>query len=129
MEGNQRQSWIDYKGYRILFSDYSRLEGQQFVDQIVTNDRFTLQEGKKSKRKLLLLTDFTEALGGKEVLFQLRATLNQIAPYILASAVTGVEGIKKHMLNFINVGALFKTRAFSDVEEAKEWLLKQANDG
>ncbi len=118
--------FINYKGMQILFSDYRRLSGQEFTDEINGRELETIRWGKQRNGNLLILTDITGATPNSNVLAAFRKTVKEISPYVLASAVVGVDGIKKHMLNFINITSPFKSRAFDNEEVAKEWLLRQA---
>lgn len=122
---NDRMFLMEYKGIKIVVSDYSGLQEAEFINQIKKNDSYVIQAGREKGEKYLILTDIRDAGVTKDVLAQFRSTVNDIKPFVKASAIVGVEGFKKHFLNFINVSAAFKTKAFSDAEQAKEWLVEQ----
>ncbi len=122
---NDRMFLIEHKGIKIVVSDYSGLQGFDFINQIKTNDSYVIRSGREKGEKYLILTDIRDAGVTKDVLAQFRSTVNDIKPFVKASAIVGVEGFKKHFLNFINVSSAFKTKAFSDPEQAKEWLVEQ----
>jgi hypothetical protein len=122
---NDRMALIEHKGLEVVFSDYTNLKGAEFVNQIQENDSHVIRMGMDQKEKYLILTDISGAGVTKDVLAKFRSTVEEIKPYVKASAIVGVDGFKKHFLNFINVSAPFKTKAFSNHEEAKEWLVEQ----
>jgi hypothetical protein len=122
---NDRLFLTEYKGLEIVLSDYSGLSDTEFVRQIGENDSQVIRMGMESKEKYLILTDISNSSVTKDVLAKFRSTVEEIKPYVKASAIVGVDGFKKHFLNFVNVSAPFKTKAFSDHEEAKEWLVEQ----
>jgi hypothetical protein len=50
----------------------------------------------------------------------------RLKPYFKASAVVGVKGGKKFLLDVFNRFSGLGVRPFDDIEEAKNWLAEQA---
>ncbi len=117
---------INYKGVRILLSDYRGLSGQELIDRIHGNAREVIRLGKERNGNLLVLTNTTGATEDSRVLAAFRQTSKEAGPYILANAVIGVQGVRKHMLHFHNISSPFTSRAFDTEADAKEWLLNRA---
>ncbi len=118
--------WIDYKGAKVITIDYSGLSGQELLDKINNNHKEILRLGEEGNSALLLLTDVTDTRPDKRILAALREHAATDGVYILASAVIGVTGMKKYMMNFLNIASPYKSKAFDNEEDAKKWLLVQA---
>ena len=117
---------ISHKGKEIIFSDYGELSGQEFIDQMKRNveecaQMVTLSGG----CPVLILSDVTDAMVTPTVFDALKQYLAAAKPFTKARAVVGVTGAKKQLLQLANLSSGVETRAFSTLEEAKEWLVQQ----
>ena len=119
---NERLKWVEHDGSDILIANYKNLRGAEFVDLIDLNKEYIISVGKQRNGGLLILSDITGAVIGTEAVFHIKQSLTDTAPYTKAGAQVGTEGMKKHILSFLNESSPFDAKVFDDVEEAKDWL-------
>ena len=104
--------------------DYSGIKG--FMDE----------EGKKLAREvevfidnlkeydLLQLVDVRNSYADLQAVAELKRLAKKIMPHVKKSAVIGVKRIQKVILETVNLFSGIKTKAFDNVEEAKDWLIE-----
>jgi len=78
------------------------------------------------KGSALTLTDVTATPYDDSLIATVRETVALNAPYVKAGAVVGVTGLKKMVLNTMNLMTSRDLRAFGSREEALAWLVLQA---
>jgi len=116
----KRFKWVEYKGAEILLNDYSNLTGENFIETLqVLTEHFLKQE----KKDILLLLDVRNSYSNKEIIEALNKASKRIKPFVKKSAVIGVTGVKKILLNVINKVSSLGANPFSSEEDAKEWLV------
>ena len=116
----ERFKWIEYKGVEILLNDYSNLTGENFIETLNTlTEHFIAQE----KKDILLLLDVRNSYSNKEIIEALNKSSKRIKPFVKKSAVIGVTGVKKILLNVINKVSSLGANPFTSEEEAKDWLV------
>ena len=79
----------------------------------------------ESESSLLILTDVTGARYNLETVEKLKEFANGNKPYVKASAVIGLDGMKKIIYNAVKKFSGRNIPAFDDTEKAKEWLIEQ----
>ena len=112
--------WITYKGKEILIDDYRNLQGKDFPPLVNTILNLTLQTGKKD---ILLILDFRESYVNKETVEAFNAAANASKAMLKKTAVLGITGVKKVLLNVVNKVSKVDAKPFDSIEEAKEWLV------
>jgi hypothetical protein len=115
--------WLPYKGKEILRLDYTNLKDQDLLNRIANNHEYVMTFVNKGKTDMLLLSDVTDTAPSKEAVAMLRSISKKAASYSIANAVIGVDGVKRHLLNLINLASPLNSKACRDEDEAKEWLL------
>jgi hypothetical protein len=125
-ESNDRTGWFQYKGRSILRLDYTNLDAPGFVERIKQNHKKVRKMVEEGANNLLLLSDVRGAVPSREALAELRSNVKRAATYTKANAIIGIDGMRRHMLNFINKASPLESRACASEEEAKEWLITQA---
>jgi hypothetical protein len=115
--------WLPYKGKEILRLDYTNLKDQDLLNRIANNHEYVMTFVNKGKTDMLLLSDVTDTAPSKEAVAMLRSISKKAASYAIANAVIGVDGVKRHLLNLINLASPLNSKACRDEDEAKEWLL------
>ncbi|MFX0072863.1 MAG: hypothetical protein ACFFAO_17435 [Candidatus Hermodarchaeota archaeon] len=118
-EAKSRMKWISHKGKDILFEDYTNVSYSKFPELIIAVKNITIENG---YRDYLLLIDFTDSYADKNTMDVLLEAAKETKPFINKTAVLGITGIKKVLLNSINFLAGMGVKAFNSEEEAKEWL-------
>ena len=124
---NERAEWIFYNGTRIIFLDYRGLRDKEYVDEIKRTERDLLDIGKKEgKRSLLLLVDINDTVISPDVVTAFKNVASVVEPYSLATAVLGIYGVRKMLLDIVRKFSNMIIRGFDTEQEAKGWLVEQA---
>lgn len=112
-------SWIEYKGKRILFSDYSGCTVEQMISQLKTETNMILQEN----GNVLYLADFTNTVISPDYMKAVNEAGKKTKSIVNKSALVGISGMKAMLMNTFNMITGLKARAFSDLILAKEYLI------
>ncbi len=121
-EAKTRMKWIIYKGKEILIDDYSNLSPEHFAPLVKNIVELTLKSGKKN---ILLIVDVTNSYTNKDAVNAFVEAGKVSRPLLQKTAVVGIIGLKKILLNFINKLSGVSTKTVSTIEEAKEWLVEE----
>jgi hypothetical protein len=124
----ERVTWIEHKGKKILYVNYSKLmaakpdQKQEILDTI--KKARGIASG--SAEKIRFLSDVTDARANTEVMNALKefAAFTNANNKVEKECVVGVRGIQKILLSGINAFAKSKLVMFDDIEEAKDWLVE-----
>lgn len=116
----KRHYWITYKGKNIQINDYSDLVGEQFPPLVEAMTEKTLKEGRIGN---LVIIDLRGSFVNKEAVTAFGEAGKKVNDITLKTAVLGVTGIKKILLNFVNKISSLGAKAFNTEEEAKEYLI------
>lgn len=114
-----RIQWIEYEFEKILFLDFRALADDEFI--------LLLRKSKeliKQNKNLRILFDVTDAKIYGNALQQAKLYAKEIQPYRKKSALIGVTGPKKILLNGILrfSGAGTAVKAFDNKESALKWM-------
>ncbi|MCJ7771920.1 MAG: hypothetical protein MUP22_02180 [Desulfobacterales bacterium] len=115
-----RISWIDYKGKKILFTDYSNATPDEMITTVKESVSVSATQEKKS---LLQIVDVTDVKYDRNSWQIMRQGAKDAEPYSKASAVLGVDAAKKFFLTVAKMVSKRNIKAFDSVEEAKDWLV------
>ena len=115
-------SYLHHKGKKIMFIDYSQCKTPK--DMLALLD-LVKQEYEKTTESYLAINDFTNTYGSEEFLSKAK----ELGPKVfdkrtIKSAVLGVTGIKKILLQAYNVVVKNKQVPFNTKAEALEYLVK-----
>ena len=113
-------SWIEHKGKRILFEDYSGLVGDEMLEVLYASE----VEFKKQTSPILVLLDFTDSHVNQKFMDELKRLGKEYDALIEKSASAGVTGFKRALAVAYNLytGQGHKNPYFDSLEEAKDWL-------
>ena len=115
--------FITYAGQEILFADHVGLRGEALLHSL---RRATQKALETPQSDLLLLADYTGTYVNDEIMAYLSGEESkQAAKKARKIAVVGVTGIKKIFLNTYNLMTGSGTRAFNDLESAKQYLVSR----
>ena len=114
-------SYITHKGKRILFVDYTHCKT---VDEMVKVLDDVKKEYEKSPGNILAINDFNGTFGSSEFLNAAKKHKQLFDGKTHRSAVLGITGIKKILLNGYNAFITNKQMPFDTKEEALEYLVK-----
>ena len=116
-------TWIEHRGHRIWFADYSGLAGETFVRAIHdTQQAFTSQN--RPDGSGLILNDIDDAVIDTPALSALKETGVNVEPYVKKVAVIGVVGLKRMFLNIAVRFTGLTIQAFESRESALDWLVE-----
>lgn len=115
----QRITWLTHKGKRILHCDYTNASTPEVIQgfKVANHTMF------KTDGNLLVLSDFSNTTVDNEgVRYLKNAESRQAAEKMKKSAVVGLDGLKRVLLNFYNAANGGNAKAFSTRAEALDWL-------
>jgi hypothetical protein len=115
-----RVSWIEYKGKKILLTDYSNATPDEIIATVQESITVSIAQEKQS---LLQIVDVTNAKYDRNSWQILRQGAKETGPYSKASAVLGVDAAKKFFLTVTKMLSKRNIKAFGSLEEAKDWLV------
>lgn len=119
----ERVSFIKHNGRDVLVVDISDLKNvEESIAVLQSATRLIKTQAPKS---VLLLTNVTNAHYDTAGADAIKTYSKENTPFIKVSAVVGVTGIKRLILNTIVKITGRKIMPFDDVETAKEWLAGQ----
>ncbi|PKL83198.1 MAG: hypothetical protein CVV24_06170 [Ignavibacteriae bacterium HGW-Ignavibacteriae-3] len=113
--------FIDYKGFKILLFDFSYLNNSKEILEFIKEAGLIAR--KQVLKSVLVVTDVTEAHYNIEVTQAMKELAKGNAPYIKASAVVGVTGLKKILYDAVIKFSGRDIKIFDNRESAMEWLI------
>ena len=113
---------ITSEGKSYVFVDFTRCKVSELAAVAAEANKVIAGYPKGSA---LVLTDVTEAELNRESSQLFKDYTSRNTPFVRASAVIGVEGLKEIILSSIQRIAGRNFRAFSSIPEAEHWLLAQ----
>ena len=116
-----RVEWIQYKGKEVLYCDFRNLDDQDLVRLIKVVDEIVTNSGKKD---LLKINDIRGQFATANILPEIKRSSQLQKPHIKKSAYVGITGVKKILLAAINQVSSIGAKPFTNIEEAKEWLIE-----
>ena len=120
----ERESWILHEGKTILFHDYRGIQGEDRVDIVRLHGSAVAARG---QRGLLLLVDVTDAIADKELVRAFKETSRANRALFGKIAVVGVAGLLKVFAQTVTRFADLAPSYFDTIDEAKDWLAKDAD--
>ena len=116
----ERMKWLTYKGHEILLDDYSNLKPDVFLPLINVVTDLTFKSGKEN---ILLIVDVSNSYANKEIIAEFNVSGKRSKSLLKKTAVLGITGVKKILLNVVNRFTGLDAKAFSSLEEAQDWLI------
>ncbi len=118
-----RSEWIEYKGKKIFYQDFSK----NFYNAAVV--KAELDEVQKiviaqPLNSALVLSDFRDTNVGSELLSQMNAASAATKAYVHKTAVLGVTGMKRKLADLLIAITGQPLKYFDDIESAKNWLVE-----
>jgi hypothetical protein len=113
-------SIITYKGKEISYLDYRGMKLEEILKTIDEASKRALLENKRR----LQLSNLTGVFAVPEFMNKVKEAGKKTKHLTLKSAVVGITGAKKLLLNTYITFTGADMKAFDDEESAKEWLIK-----
>jgi hypothetical protein len=119
-----KSKWIEYKGKRIYYADYTDFgdDIKGLKAEVEYAHGVVMQEPDKS---VLLLVDVSRTTGTTEALNSMKNAASVSETKVIRTAVLGVHGFKKMLMQTIAKVSGMNIVAFEDTESAKDWLVKE----
>jgi hypothetical protein len=117
-----RIQFIQHKGKQILHLDFSAAKPD---DVIATIQGAKTVIGAQAPGSVRILTDVTDASFNSKVSEAMKDFVNHNKPFVLASAVVGVTGLKQIIYNAVVKFSGRNLVAFNTIDQAKDWLAGQ----
>lgn len=117
----EKIGFTDYKGAKILLFDFSYITKSKEVLELI--GQAGLLARKQPLKSILVVTDVTEAHYNIEVTQAMKELAKGNAPFVKASAVVGVTGLKKILYDAVIKFSGRDIKIFDKRESAMDWLL------
>lgn len=117
-----KSKWIEHKGKKIFFADYSGFNDFETFKAEV--DYATSQTLKEPENSVLLLVNVSETIGQPEMVDYIKESAELDKDRMKKTAVVGVSGYRKIFLRVVVRLTRISVEPFNDIEEAKDWLVK-----
>ena len=118
----ERVQFIKHNYRQILLLNFSCCSVDEAIQTIAEASEIIKSQPESS---LLILTDVTGARYNLEVVEKLKQFTRDNTPYVRASAVVGLDGLKKVIYNAVIMFTRRKISVLDDIEQAKDWLIQQ----
>jgi hypothetical protein len=115
----ERVKFVEHKGKKILLVNMSNCLENEVLAVIEDAKKIIAVQPEKS---LLILTDVTHSRYNAAVVAAMQMYTRGNKKFVKASAVVGVNAIKKIIFNKIMEASERELNAFETIEKAKDWL-------
>lgn len=120
-----RARFIEHQGRQLLQLDFSHVEDVGESLRVIREARDFIDRLPKV-RSLLTLTFVEGSHFDNQVVESLKEFAAHNRPWVIAGAVVGLSPLQKVITRIINTFTGRRLAAFDSVEEAKNWLVRQA---
>jgi hypothetical protein len=110
----------EHKGKNLIEVDLSECGPQEAIPYI--REAMALIK-MQTRNSVLLLTNVNDAEYDMEVVKAIKDYVISNSPYVKASAVVGIDGIKQAILATVRFLTLHEIKVHETVEEARDWLV------
>ncbi len=118
-----RVQFIEHKGKKILHLNFANCKPDEVIP-VIDQAKSTIKV--QPPKSVFTLTDVTEAGFNSKVSDAMKEFVNHNKPFVAASAVVGVTGLKQIILNAVMKFSGRQLHAFNNLDEAKDWLAGQS---
>ena len=118
-----RSRWIEHKGKKIFYQDFSK---NFYNSAVVKAELADVQQVviAQPKDSVLVLSDFRDTNVGSELLSSMNAASTATKAYVHKTAVLGVTGMKRNLADLLTALTGQPLKYFDDIEAAKSWLVE-----
>lgn len=113
---------VPHKGKQIVYLDFS---GCKVVDLLPIIDEAKRTIAKQPKESALVLSNVTDTEISKDTSALMKDFTTHNKPYVKASAIIGVDGLKKIIYNAVQAVSGRHISSFATLDQAKDWLVSQ----
>ena len=115
--------WIEYKGKKILFSNYEGCKTSEEMISVLYQEAEILR---KQNGKTLVMANYEKSFGSSEYMSALKDISHEVLKEkIERTATLGITGVKEALFkSYIFFTGQKNVKLFYDKDEALEWLTK-----
>lgn len=119
-----RSNWIEHKGKRIFYQDFSKhfYNSAAVKTELVDVQKVVLAEPINS---VLVLSDMRDTNIGIDLLPTMNAASSATKSHVRKTAVLGVAGVKRKLADLLTALTGQPLKYFDDIESAKDWLAEE----
>ena len=111
---------ITHKGVNIYYMDFTGIKTENEVQAVIDESIQFIRN--QPPHSAICLTNISDMHFNNQIKEKFQNFINGNKPYIKASAVLGVTGLKQILFNGLMKITGRDVRSFDDAESAKEWL-------
>lgn len=111
--------WIEHKGKKILYIQYTGLKQSEMLDLIIKASQMILES---KSNEVLSLTDVTDCFINNDFMELSKKQGLITLPLTQKAAVVGITGLKSILLKASNAFTPKPRVPFETIEQAKDWL-------
>jgi hypothetical protein len=120
----ERTQIIEHHAKKIFFIDFSNLKSMEEINTVIMDAQKYIHSQPKSSILTLTTVEGTHFNNNITPIFTEYVRGNK--PFVKASAVIGISGLKQILYNTMMKMTGRDTRSFSTIDQAKEWLVSQS---
>lgn len=120
--GSQRVRFIEHRGQRILFIDFSELRADDILREMGTARDIIRSQPPNSVRAL---TDVRKAQYSPPVMDAMKEFTAGNAPFVRHSAVAGMERVHRVLYRAVLLFSRRSIEVFESLDQARDWLASQ----
>ena len=119
-----RSNWIEYKGKRILYQDFSQnfYNSNAVKEELAEVQQIVMAEPLNS---LLVISDLRDTEIAGDLLTAMNAASRATKAHIRKTAVLGVTGVKRQLGDLLTKLTGQPLQYFDTLEAAKNWLVEE----
>ena len=116
-----RSTWIEHRGKKILYQDFSK---NFFNSAVVKAELAEVQKIVIAQplNSVLVLSDFRDTNVGSDLLSAMNSASAATKSHVQKTAVLGVTGMKRKLADLLTALTGQPLKYFDDIESAKDWL-------
>ncbi|NJO88512.1 MAG: STAS/SEC14 domain-containing protein [Chloroflexia bacterium] len=118
-------SVINYKGKEIAYIDYRGLKLEQMLQTLNNAVETAIKRSQEGHPPRPLLINISDAYAVPEFMEKSKEAGKKTRHLTSKSAIVGITGAKKILLQAYNLFTRINTKVFDDEESAKEWLIME----
>ena len=119
----ERIRFVEHRGKKILLEDFSGMQpGREYVAALEEARRIIHSQPESS---VLAMFDATNGMFDQDVINRMNEFAKSNKPYIKASALVGITGLRKIALSAVSRLSGRDFKVFDTREEAMDWLAEQ----
>ncbi|MEP6894377.1 MAG: STAS/SEC14 domain-containing protein [Chloroflexota bacterium] len=119
-----RSNWIEYKGKRIFYQDFSKhfYNSAAVKAELAEVQKIVLGEPEGS---VLVLSDMRDTNIGSDLLPAMNAASAATKNHVRKTAVLGVTGMKRKLADLLTSLTGQPLKYFDNIDTAKAWLVEE----